>query len=138
MNQAQIEKQLIQHEGERLKPYTCTAGKMTIGVGRNLEDKGISRFESRVMLKNDIAECFQDLSASVFPDHFDRFPENIQHVLIDMRFQLGPGGIRGFKNMIAAFKQFDTPRAIKEMKDSAWYRQTQNRADNLIKMLSEG
>ena len=32
---------LVQHEGLRLKPYRCTAGKLTIGVGRNLEDKGL-------------------------------------------------------------------------------------------------
>ena len=34
--------QIIEHEGLKLKPYHCPAGKLTIGVGRNLEDKGIS------------------------------------------------------------------------------------------------
>jgi hypothetical protein len=31
-----IKAQLIRHEGLRLKPYRCTAGKLTIGIGRNL------------------------------------------------------------------------------------------------------
>ena len=29
------------HEGLRLGVYRCPAGKLTIGFGRNLEDKGI-------------------------------------------------------------------------------------------------
>ena len=43
------------HEGEKLMPYKCTAGKLTIGVGRNLEARGISKDESDLMLRNDIA-----------------------------------------------------------------------------------
>ncbi len=31
-----IKAQLVRHEGLRLKPYRCTAGKLTIGIGRNL------------------------------------------------------------------------------------------------------
>jgi GH24 family phage-related lysozyme (muramidase) len=30
-------RQLTRHEGLRLKPYLCPAGKLTIGIGRNLE-----------------------------------------------------------------------------------------------------
>ena len=32
-----MKEQLLRHEGLRLKPYRCTAGKLTIGIGRNLE-----------------------------------------------------------------------------------------------------
>ena len=41
-----IERQLIEHEGLEQKVYRCTAGKLTIGVGRNLEDKGITEEEA--------------------------------------------------------------------------------------------
>ena len=41
-----IEEQLILHEGLRLKPYRDTVGKLTIGVGRNLDDVGITRAEA--------------------------------------------------------------------------------------------
>ncbi|MFA6660842.1 MAG: lysozyme, partial [Bacilli bacterium] len=37
-----IKEQLVRHEGLRLKPYRCTADKLTIGIGRNLDDCGIS------------------------------------------------------------------------------------------------
>ncbi len=43
INRARLEKQLRADEGERLKPYRCTAGKLTIGVGRNLDDRGITK-----------------------------------------------------------------------------------------------
>jgi len=46
MNIKKIADQLILHEGLRLKPYHCPAGKHTIGIGRNLEDKGITEKEA--------------------------------------------------------------------------------------------
>ncbi len=49
-----IKAQLIRHKGLKLKPYRCTAGKLTIGVGRNLDDCGISQTEAYVLLENDI------------------------------------------------------------------------------------
>ena len=36
-----IKEQLVRHEGLRLKPYRCTAGKLTIGIGRNLDGRSI-------------------------------------------------------------------------------------------------
>jgi len=132
-----IEAQLMKHEGEKLKPYRCSAGKLTIGIGRNLDDNGISEEESMFLLDNDIIACSQDLSLLIFPKKFDNFPENIQHVLIDMRFQLGRKGFRSFKKMIFAFQNFDYPGAIKEMKDSKWYKQTTERANNLIEMVAK-
>ena len=44
--------QLKRHEGLKLKPYKCTADKLTIGVGRNLEDVGISEEEAEMLLQN--------------------------------------------------------------------------------------
>ena len=49
-----IKEQLVRHEGLRMKPFRCTAGKLTIGIGRNLDDYGISQTESYVLLENDI------------------------------------------------------------------------------------
>jgi lysozyme len=56
-----IKEQLVRHEGLRLKPYRCTAGKLTIGIGRNLDDKGISQTEAYVLLDNDIQNCEKQL-----------------------------------------------------------------------------
>lgn len=133
MDYETIKNQLIAHEGLRLKPYKCTAGKTTIGVGRNLDDVGISEREALIMLGNDIEACVKDLR-EIF-DQFDVFHPNIQHVLIDMRFQLGMKGFLGFAKMIQAVEHRDWPEMIVQMKDSAWYTQTTNRAEDLIQMI---
>ena len=52
---------LKQHEGIALKPYKCTAGKITLGCGRNLDDNGISHEEAMFMLQNDIEKCIKEL-----------------------------------------------------------------------------
>ena len=134
MNTEKIQEMIINHEGYRRHPYLCTAGKSTIGIGRNLTDKGISREEAMYLLDNDIRECTADLLA-IFPGQFDSFPENVKMVLLDMRFQMGPGGFRLFKNMIAAVKKQDWPGMVVQMWNSKWYRQTNNRALELIGMV---
>lgn len=125
---------LLSHEGMRLKPYKCTAGKLTIGIGRNLDDRGITEVEAKFLLENDLAECEEDLKV-IFLDQFYYLPEQTQMVLMDMRFQLGPGRFRKFKKMIQAVKQSDPQEMIKQMKDSRWYRQVPNRAEDLIRMI---
>lgn len=130
-----IKEQLIKHEGLRLKPYKCTAGKLTIGVGRNIEDVGISEREAMILLANDVEVCVEDLRGMF--DNFDVLHENIQYVLIDMRFQLGMKGFRGFKRMIRAVQHRDWPEMIEQMKESAWYGQTTSRADYLIRMVKD-
>jgi lysozyme len=56
-----IKEQLVRHEGLRLKSYRCTAGNLTIGIGRNLDDCGISQSEGYIMLINDIMNCEKQL-----------------------------------------------------------------------------
>jgi len=128
-----IKNQLIEHEGLKLKPYRCPAGKLTIGIGRNLDDKGITESEAKDLLYNDLRECLYDLRGMFL--EFDNLPENIQLVLVDMRFQLGPKRFRTFKKMIRAVDEKDWHEMIRQMKDSAWYGQVPNRANDLISMV---
>jgi lysozyme len=86
--------------------------------------------EARFRLKNDVEDCIDDLRKLL--KNFDDLPEKIQEVLVNMRFQLGPGGLRGFKNMLGAVRHWDFERMQAEMRNSAWYRQTTNRAERLI------
>ncbi|MEA3429182.1 MAG: glycoside hydrolase family protein [Thermodesulfobacteriota bacterium] len=145
MNIKKITDQLIQHEGLRLKPYHCPAGKLTIGVGRNLEDKGITEQEAVMLLENDIQSCIADLQ-KIFQDdqdnpnkenRFDLLPESAQRVFVDMRFNLGYKGFRKFKKMIKAVKQQDFHSAAREMKDSRWYHQVGKRAERLAEMMQD-
>ena len=61
MNLQEVQNMLIRHEGLKLFPYQCPAGKTTIGVGRNLDDKGISEKEAMYMLNEDIQSCYDSL-----------------------------------------------------------------------------
>ena len=132
-NLEEIKQMLTQHEGLKLKPYKCSAGYLTIGIGRNLETKGITEDEADFMLTNDILDVFSDLQ-SIFPN-FNKFSNNWQYALIDMRFNLGPGGFRSFKRMIAAIKAYDWDKAIVEMLDSKWAEQVKERAHDLLVMM---
>ena len=42
MDRQRLFAQLRLHEGVERKPYQCTAGYLTIGVGRNIEERGLS------------------------------------------------------------------------------------------------
>ncbi|MBC8179981.1 glycoside hydrolase family protein [candidate division KSB1 bacterium] len=130
-----IEELLIKHEGLRLTMYYCPSGKASIGVGRNITDKGITEKEAFYLLRNDIKECERDLANIIFKGRFYEFPEAIRLVLLSMRFQLGYTGFRNFKKMIIAFKAQDYQEAAAQMKDSNWYKQVPNRAKELIKMV---
>jgi len=95
-----IKAQLVRHEGLRLKPYRCTAGKLTIGIGRNLNDCGISQSEAYIMLINDIMNCEKQLQAKI-PDIYNGLDEVRKSVLLNMCFNLGINGLLGFKNTLA-------------------------------------
>jgi lysozyme len=130
-----IEDQLILHEGMRLRPYRCTAGKLTIGVGRNLDDKGISRDEAMILLRNDIEEITGQLERHSW---YVALGPVRRKVLIDMAFNLGMVGLMGFKQMIEALKRGDYQAAADEMVSSKWYRQVGERGRRLEAMMRTG
>ena len=137
MNMNVLIGQLKEHEGFMEKPYLCTAGRLTAGYGRNLSDKGITEEEALYLLKNDIQECILDLE-KIFGSHFGTLPEIAQRVIIDMRFNLGAKGFRGFENFIAAIKASDFQKAKLEMIDSLWYsKQVMSRGRTLVEMMDK-
>lgn len=131
------EEQLKRHEGYREKPYRCTAGKLTIGFGRNLSDNGISRKEAEIMLRDDVIECVKDLETIFTQKGFKSFPFDVQKTLINMRYQLGAGGFRTFKNTIQLCKQRRWKEMAKHMRLSKWYDQTTNRAEELADIIEK-
>ncbi len=78
-----IREQLLRHEGLRLKPYRCTTGKLTIGIGRNLDDCGISQKEAYAMLERDIVDCEQWLIDEI-PEVYNKLEEVLKSVLLNM------------------------------------------------------
>lgn len=130
-----IEEQLILHEGMKLKPYRCPAGKLTIGVGRNLEDKGLSKQEALFLLRRDIAEITNELRKYPWFKTLDMVR---QKVLIDMAFNLGINGLLSFKKMLSYLKAGDYEKAADEMVNSRWYGQVGDRSKRLVKMMRTG
>ena len=132
---SKLEDMLRRHEGEKLRPYKCTAGKLTIGVGRNLEAKGISKECSEMMLQEDIAECLEDLRT------FDWWPglnQARKDALTDMRFNLGGEGLRKFKNTLAHVAVGRYEEAADGMLASKWAGQVGQRAKTLAAMMRTG
>ena len=131
-----LEDQLIDHEGLELKPYHCTADKLTIGVGRNIQDRGITEDEARYLLKNDIKIVEDEL--------LERKPmvgglDSVrQRVLVDMGFNLGLPILMKFQNMWAAIEDEDYHEAARQMMDSRWASQVGQRAERLAQAMSSG
>lgn len=129
-------RQLRLHEGERLKPYRCTAGKLTIGVGRNLEDRGITAQESAMLLANDIAREERALFEAL--PWVSGLDEVRQRVLLDMAFNMGLGDLLQFKLTLGAIQSGQYERASKMMLDSRWAKQVGTRAERLSRMMATG
>ena len=132
-----IKAQLVRHEGLRLKPYLCTAGKLTIGIGRNLEDRGISQKEAYAMLEQDIVDCEQRLIDEI-PQIYTKLDEVRQSVLLNMCFNLGIKGLLEFKNTLAFIDAGDWERAANGMLASKWAKQVGMRAIELSELMRKG
>lgn len=129
--------ELTKHfEGLRLKPYTCTAGKLTIGFGHNLEDNGITLEIAEVLLRTDLACARMEVCAK-FP-WLIKLNEPRQYVLVDLTFNIGINRVLTFKKMIAALKEGDYKKAAAELLDSKYARQVGKRAEKLAEILITG
>lgn len=136
LDDAKLVEQLVEHEGERLKPYRDSVGKLTIGVGRNLDDRGITQAESRTLLDHDIATVIHELN--VMLAWWVRLDDVRRRVLADMAFNLGVPGLLGFRLALAAMKAERWSDAAAEMLDSKWARQVGRRARRLAEMMRTG
>ena len=142
---------LILHEGMVLKPYYCPRGKLTIGVGRNLEDNplsleekkalgdymhGITENGAKMLLRNDIYRCYNALKKIV--QNYDDLDSDRQYALLDMCFQLGVKGLRKFHNMLAAVNKKNFIMAAYECLNSQYAKQTPKRAKRIARTLKTG
>lgn len=153
---AKLKAELVRDEGLRLKVYRCTAGKRTIGVGRNLDDVGIlpeetralgltaegavragvTRAQAMALLDFDVARCVRQLDAKL-PWWRGLNPVR-RRVLANMMFNLGPTRLLGFRNTLAFIRAGDWARAANGMERSLWRRQVGDRAVRLVEMMATG
>ena len=135
--QTKYKKMTKDFEGLRLKVYTCTAGKLTIGYGRNLEDTGITEAEASMLFERDFAtaEAYARILVTSLGKDWSTFPEQRLYVLTDMIFNMGYTKVLKFKKMLKAIKDNDYNKAAEEMLDSNWARQVGNRATTLAALM---
>ena len=119
------------HEGLRLTPYHCTANKLTIGYGINL-DAGITEEEAEYLLKNRVHQITVKLQELPFWMDLSGVRRAI---MTDMAYNLGITGLYKFKRMLAAIKAEDFEAAAEEMEDSSWFKQVGARSRRLQRMM---
>tara|TARA_R100000900_G_scaffold144733_1_gene129247 strand:- start:379 stop:864 length:486 start_codon:yes stop_codon:yes gene_type:complete len=150
-------KELVKHEGLRLQVYQDTLGIDTIGIGRNLEDRGISKEEldeldiptidhvykygiteadAMVLAENDVQIVEEELlRAHPCVEDLDAVR---QLVLVDMAFNMGVPRLCKFKKMWNAVHENKFDVASKEMLDSRWANQVKSRSVKLANAMHNG
>lgn len=127
--------ELIRDEDIRLKPYRDGVGKLTIGVGRNLDDNGISRDEAIALLRNDTDRAIREAHQIA---GFAQLNGVRKRALVNMVFNMGLPRVLGFKRMLAAIERGEYGAAAHEMLDSKWAKQVGPRANRLARMMQTG
>ena len=141
MNLVTLQNEIADDEGVKYETYNCSLGHLTGGIGHLITEWDTEYYDKPIGTKipneqvnewfeNDIQVSIKDCQ-SLF-SNFESLPEDIQHVLINMSFQLGKPRLSKFKKMIAAVEDMNWEKMADEMQDSTWRWQTPNRAERLI------
>lgn len=148
-----LRSELIRDEGLRLKAYRDSVGKLSIGVGRNLDDVGIRPDETRALgitkatavkygITNDQAMVLLNSDIYVAEGELDkRIPwwRNLddvrQRVLMNMVFNMGITTLMTFKNTLNNIGNGNYAAAADSMSKSLWARQVGPRAERLIDLM---
>lgn len=130
---------LKRHEGVETHAYECSEGKVTVGVGRNIDQKGgmgLSEDEIDYLLQNDVERVIKELS-SEYP-WFNSLDDVRKDAIIDIAFNLGATRLRGFRRALTAMEAGDYTEASTEFLDSRWAKQVGGRALELTDMIASG
>ena len=120
----------------RLMPYADSAGYLTVGIGRCIELRGISREEADYLLAGDMRDVLQEM-AQAFPWAL-AMSEARQMVLASMLFNLGLTKLKKFHATLGAMQAGDYRTAAAQMRQSKWAKQTKGRAERLAVMMETG
>ncbi len=132
----QLKQDLMRDEGTRLKPYEDSVGKLTIGIGRNLDDVGVTPDEALYLLNNDILKVTQALDKA-FP-WWTALSEPRQRALANMCFNMGFSRLLGFRQMLAALQAGNFEEASQQALNSEWAKQVGARANRISQLLATG
>ena len=147
---------IVKHEGIVLEPYRDILGISTIGIGRNLEDGGITdaeleyigkthedilkvgltREEAYYLCRNDISNVEKELlERKPIVNQLDQVR---QMCLVDMGFNMGVPRLMKFVKMWGAIEVGDFYEASNQMLDSRWAKQVGKRSEHLAQMMRAG
>jgi len=130
---------LKRHEGVETHAYECSEGKITVGVGRNIDQAGgmgLSDDEIDYLLQNDVERVVKELAAE-YP-WFSDLDDVRRDAMVDISFNLGATRLRLFKRALAAMETGNYKEAATEFLDSRWAKQVGSRALELTDMISSG
>ena len=143
MNIDKLREDLKIDEGVKYEIYLDHLGLPTCGIGHLIKDTdpehglpvGAEIPEERV---NELFE--EDLKITVdecklIYDDFDDLPEEVQHIIANMMFNMGRPRLSRFHRMKQAVDSRDWQEASVQMKDSRWYKQVTNRAERLCERM---
>lgn len=124
-------------EGRERLPYKDTVGKLTIGVGFNLDDVGLYDEEIDFILQNRVNKKYKEVEDAFGDKWFNDLSDVRKVVVLDMVYNLGITKFRRFAKTIAYIQEGDFESASKEMLDSKWADQVGRRARKLSRMMRE-
>lgn len=127
---------LVRDEGVVLKPYIDSVGKLTIGIGRNLEDNGITEQEALYLAQEDANRARRECRFAF--DFWDNLSERRKRGLANMCFNLGLPRLKTFKKMLLALEQGYYDQAADEALNSRWANQVGERALRIARAFREG
>tara|TARA_R100001510_G_C7584296_1_gene156177 strand:- start:10 stop:435 length:426 start_codon:yes stop_codon:yes gene_type:complete len=130
---------LKRHEGVETHAYECSEGKVTVGVGRNIDQAGgmgLSEDEIDYLLQNDVERVVKELAAE-YP-WFSDLDDVRRDAMVDISFNLGATRLRLFKRALTAMETGNYKEAATEFLDSKWAKQVGSRALELTDMISSG
>lgn len=147
MNFDHVTSQLQADEALRLKPYDDATGKelrpgdrligkLTIGIGRNLTDNGISGVEALMLCNNDVRTVIRELD-KVLP-WWSKMTDNRQDALLNAAFNLGIPRLLGFKVALAMLEAGRYDAAADAFLDSRWAIQVGDRAKRIADAIRRG
>lgn len=128
--------QLVRDEGLKLHPYCDSVGKITIGIGRNLDDVGLSHDEALLLLNNDLDKASSQVRTQL-PWTINLDDARLA-VLVNMAFNMGIGSLLGFKDTLALIHSGKYTAAADAMLQSKWASQVGARATRLAEQMRTG
>ena len=145
MNRKEVYVQLKADEGCEFKIYKDHLGYPTFGVGHLIlesdpeygEEDGTRVSEERVFqaFDRDLEIAIDECKVLYKEDAWDKFPGEVQEILVNMMFNMGRPRLSKFRKMNAALLKGNWETAAVEGRDSQWHKQVTNRAERLMTRL---